>query len=250
MNLLRDRSAWLHGPEHRCQQPPPHIEHPRRIVLLGAPGVGKGTQAALLSSAIGACHLSTGDIFRLARATSPRGLTPAMHAAVERMTRGELVSDQTVLRIVRERLGCLTCRGGFLLDGFPRTMSQAAALEVLLQHEGVRIDAVVRYDLSELELIARIGGRRTCPVCKAVFHTQLRPPKRAGFCDVCGTELVVRDDDLPAAVHIRQRSYVESATPLLAFYREQGRLLHVSAVGTPEEVFSRTLTALAAHCER
>lgn len=250
MNLQRDRSAWLHGPEHCCQQPPPHVEHPRRIVLLGAPGIGKGTQAALLSSAIGACHLSTGDIFRLARATSPRGLTPAMHVAVERMTRGELVSDETVLQIVRERLRCLTCRGGFLLDGFPRTVPQAAALEVLLQREGIRIDAVVSYDLSELELIARIGGRRTCPVCKAVFHTQLRPPKRTRFCDVCGTELVVRDDDLPAAVHIRQQSYLESTTPLLAFYGEQGLLLHVSAVGSPEEVFTRTLLALASHYER
>jgi adenylate kinase len=247
MNLQRDRSAWLHGPENRCQQPPPHVVQPRRIILLGAPGVGKGTQASLLSSALGACHLSTGDIFRLARATSPRGLSPGMHVAVERMTRGELVSDETVLQIVRERLGCLTCRGGFLLDGFPRTVPQAAALDVLLEREGVRIDAAVSYDLSEPELIARIGGRRTCPVCKAVFHAQLRPPLRAEHCDICHTQLVIREDDQPGAVHVRQQAYLGLTAPLLSSYSEQGLLLHVPATGTPEEVFSRTTTALAAH---
>lgn len=249
MNLQRDRSAWLHGPEHRCQQPPPAVAQPRRIVLLGAPGVGKGTQAALLSSALGACHLSTGDIFRLARATSPRDLTPAMHVAIERMRRGELVSDETVLLIVRERLNCLTCRGGFLLDGFPRTVPQAAALDVLLQHEGVRIDAVVSYELSEPEIVARIGGRRTCPLCKAVFHTQLRAPRRAGFCDTCGTELILREDDQPGAVHVRQNAYLESTSALLAYYSNQGLLVHVSAVGTPEEVFAQTLVELAAFFE-
>ncbi|MBI2511502.1 MAG: nucleoside monophosphate kinase [Opitutae bacterium] len=245
MNLQRDRSAWLHGPEHRCQQPPPHVTQPRRIVLLGAPGVGKGTQAALLSAALGACHLSTGDIFRLARATSPRDLTPAMHVAIERMGRGELVSDETVLLIVRERLSCLTCRGGFLLDGFPRTVPQAAALDVLLQHAGVGIDAIISYELPEPEIIARIGGRRTCPLCKAVFHTQLRAPRRAGYCDTCGTELVLRDDDQPGAVHVRQNAYLESTAPLLAYYSNQGLLVHVSATGTPEEVFARSSLALA-----
>lgn len=247
MNLQRDRSAWLHGPEHRCQQPPAHVAQPRRIILLGAPGVGKGTQAALLSSAIGGCHLSTGDIFRLARATSPSELTPAMHVAVERMRRGELVSDETVLQMVRERLSCLACRGGFLLDGFPRTVPQAAALDVLLDHEGLRVDAVISYDLSEPEIIARIGGRRTCPLCKADFHAQLRPPKRSDYSDTCGTELVLREDDQPSAVHVRQNAYVESTALLLAYYRAQWLLVHISASGTPEEVFARTLFALAAH---
>ncbi len=250
MNLQRDRSAWLHGPEQRCQPPLPHVVQPRRIILLGAPGVGKGTQAALLSATLGACHLSTGDIFRLARSTSPSELTPAMGIAIDRMKRGELVSDETVIQIVRERLGCLACRGGFLLDGFPRTVPQAAVLDVLLRHQNVQIDAVVSYDLPEADLIARIGGRRTCPVCKAVFHTQLRPPRQEGICDTCGTGLVQREDDLPGAVHVRQSAYLESTAPLLTYYREQRLLVHVPATGVPEEVFGRTLIALAAHFER
>jgi adenylate kinase len=250
MNLQRERSAWLHGPEHRCQQPLPHVAQPRRIILLGAPGVGKGTQAALLSAALGACHLSTGDIFRIARATSLSEVTPAMLTAIERMKRGELVSDETVIQIVRERLGCLSCRGGFLLDGFPRTVPQAAVLDVLLKKQAIHVDAVVSYDLPESELIARIGGRRTCPVCKAVFHTQLRAPKREGVCDTCGTTLVLRDDDLPGAVHTRQAAYLQSTSPLLAYYHEQNLLVHVSAAGLPEEVFGRTLMALEAHFTR
>ncbi|HLO62510.1 MAG TPA: nucleoside monophosphate kinase, partial [Azonexus sp.] len=140
--------------------------------------------------------------------------------------------------------------GGFLLDGFPRTVPQAAVLDVLLKNENLQIDAVVSYELPEAELIARIGGRRTCPVCKAVFHTQLRAPKREGVCDTCGTALVQREDDSPEAVHIRQAAYVESTAPLLAYYSAQRLLVRVPATGAPEEVFGRTLIALAAHFER
>lgn len=219
----------------------------RRILLLGAPGVGKGTQAALLSAALGAGHLSTGDIFRLARTVHHDQLTPAMRSAIELMTRGELVPDDTVLQLVRERLSCLRCRGGFLLDGFPRTVPQAAALQILLDREGVAIDAVISYDLDESAIIARIGGRRTCPLCKAVYHTQLRAPKTADVCDVCGTALIVREDDRPEAVHVRQQAYLSATAPLLEFYHELGALVHVDASGTPEEVFARTLAALSDH---
>lgn len=246
MNLQRDRSAWLQGPEHVCQVPPSRAAPGRRIVLLGAPGVGKGTQAALLSAAFGACHLSTGDIFRAARTCSGTALSPAMHTAVERMNRGELVSDETVLRIVRERMGCLTCRGGFLLDGFPRTVPQAAALDVLMAEHNVFIDAAISYELPEAEIIARIGGRRTCPVCKAVYHEQLQPPAQASLCNHCGTALVLRDDDRPEAVHVRQEAYLTSTAPLLTYYSNRDVLVHIDASGTPEEVFSRTLQALAA----
>ncbi|MBA3849775.1 MAG: hypothetical protein C0502_07235 [Opitutus sp.] len=246
MNLQRDRSAWLQGPESVCQTPPVHPAQCRRFVLLGAPGVGKGTQAALLSAAFGACHLSTGDIFRAARTSDGRAISPAMQAAVERMRRGELVSDETVLQIVRERLGCLTCRGGFLLDGFPRTVPQAAALDGLLERENAMIEAVISYDLAEDEIITRIGGRRTCPVCNAVYHLTAHPPRVPGVCDGCDSALVQREDDRPEAIHIRQQAYLTSTAPLLAYYQEQRLLRHVPAHGTPEEVFARTLTALAA----
>lgn len=245
MNLQRDRSAWLQGREHACQVEPIHPPQCRRFVLLGAPGVGKGTQAALLSATFGACHLSTGDIFRAARACTGSTPSAAMNIAVEKMHRGELVSDETVLQIVRERLGCLTCRGGFLLDGFPRTVPQAAVLDVLLEREGVKIEAAISYDLPEAEIIARIGGRRTCPVCKAVYHLTAHPPLRAGICNLCGEELVLREDDGPGAVHVRQQAYLESTAPLLDYYAHQGHLVRVDARGTPEEVFARTLAALA-----
>lgn len=244
MNLQRDRSAWLHGPEAVCQVQPLHPPQSRRFILLGAPGVGKGTQAALLSAAFGACHLSTGDVFRAARQSGRDALSPALHSAIEAMHRGELVSDETVLAIVRERLACLACRGGFLLDGFPRTVPQAAALDVLLGYEGVKVEAVISYDLPEAEIVARIAGRRTCPVCKAVYHATAHPPRLAGTCDTCGSELRQREDDRPEAIRIRQQAYLSSTAPLLAHYEAQGLLVHVDARGTPEEVFTRTLAVL------
>lgn len=246
MNLQRDHSAWLQGSQAVCQVQPARPAQGRRFILLGAPGAGKGTQAALLCAAFGACHLSTGDIFRAARIAGKTTLSPAMQLAIEQMQRGELVSDETVLRIVRERLGCLACRGGFVLDGFPRTVLQAAALDVLLAYENIQIDAVVSYDLPEPDLIARIGGRRTCPVCKTVYHVFAQPPRQAGRCDTCGGELVQREDDRPAAVHVRQQAYLTSTAPLLAYYLDQARLVQVDARGTPEEVFAHTLAALQA----
>lgn len=245
MNLQRDRSAWLHGPGTVCQVQPALSAQCRRIVLLGAPGVGKGTQGTLLSAAFGACHLSTGDIFRAARHCSGIELSPAMHTAIERMHRGELVSDETVLRLIRERMGCLTCRGGFLLDGFPRTVPQAAALDVLIAEHGMFIDLALSYELPEEAIIARIGGRRTCPVCKSVYHAQLHPPRSPGLCDSCGAPLVQREDDLPGAVHVRQQAYLTSTAPLLAYYGNRDVLVHIEATGTPSDVFNRTLEAIA-----
>ena len=244
MNLQRDRSAWLHGPEAVCQVQPLNPPQARRFILLGAPGVGKGTQAALLSAAFGACHLSTGDVFRTARHSGRDALSPAMRDAVEIMNRGELVPDDVVLKLVRERIACLACRGGFILDGFPRTVSQAAALDVLLGYEGVVIDAVVSYELPEAEIVARIGGRRTCPVCKAVYHVNAHPPRLANLCDTCGCELMQREDDRPAAIHVRQEAYLRNTEPLLGYYRNQGQLVRVDARGTPDSVFTRTLQAL------
>src|SRR6185295_16263297 len=135
-------AAWIHGGRGDCE-PATDPERAYRLVLLGAPGAGKGTQAALLAARLGGCHLSTGDLFRAAPELAPCDHTPALAAALEHMGRGELVPDATVLGLVRERRGCLGCRGGFLLDGFPRTLPQAEALDRLLAAEHVRLDAVL-----------------------------------------------------------------------------------------------------------
>src|SRR6185369_4681688 len=175
MQITLDRKAWLRGPSASCNLPPEHPSLPSRLVLLGAPGVGKGTQAEMLCTKLGACHLSTGDIFRAAKALDACDRTPALTAALQYMRRGDLVPDETVLALVAERVGCLQCQGGFLLDGFPRTVGQAEALEALLKKHKLQLDAVVSYELPIEKVVARLSGRRTCPGCKAVFHIEARP---------------------------------------------------------------------------
>jgi len=245
MNPQRDRSAWLYGPDVQCRVTPPSIVHPRRLVLLGAPGVGKGTQAELLGAAYGACHLSTGDIFRTMHTNCSAQLTPAMSEAVSQMHQGHLVADDTVLAVVRERLQCLKCRGGFLLDGFPRTVTQAESLDAVFAEHGIVLDAVVYYDLPHADIIARLDGRRTCPSCHGVYNVLMNPPHVAGVCDTCGTKLLQRADDRPEATEIRLSAYERSTAPLIEYYWAQGLLLKVSARGTPEEVFERTVKQLA-----
>ncbi len=227
-----------------CEPPPKPNALARRLVLLGAPGVGKGTQAELLCARLGACHLSTGDIFRAAKAMDPSERTPAITAALEYMRRGDLVPDDTVLALVAERIGCLRCEGGFLLDGFPRTVAQAEALEKLLAGEKLKLDAVLSYELPLEQVVSRLSGRRTCAHCKAVFHVQTRPPKVAGVCDHCGGKLYQREDDRPESIRVRMEAYERSTAPLADFYRQRKLLLPVSAEGSPEEIFNRTLDAL------
>jgi adenylate kinase len=241
---IRERTAWLKGGDAQCPEPPKQTDNPRRLILLGAPGVGKGTQAELLCQGLGTCHLSTGDIFRAAKSLATEERSPAMEAALGYMRRGELVPDETVLEMVRERVRCLRCPGGFLLDGFPRTVTQAEALEQLLAHEHMKLEAVLSYELPLEQVVARLSGRRTCSGCKAVFHVLTRPPKTNGQCDHCGAQLYQREDDRPESIRVRMQAYEQSTAPLAAFYRRQGLLVSVSADGTPEEIYQRTLKAL------
>jgi adenylate kinase len=245
MNGKNDRAAWLKADGVICSNPPRRAPAKAwRLVLLGAPGVGKGTQAELLHERLGACHLSTGDVFRAAKNRCEGVLPPTMHRALDFMRRGELVPDQTVLDLVSERTGCLHCCGGFLLDGFPRTVAQAVALEELLKREDVALTAVLNYELPVEEIISRLSGRRTCSNCKAVYHVASRPPRAEGICDSCGGKLFQREDDRPDSVRVRLAAYEKSTRPLIQFYQERGLLVPIVAGGTPEETFRRTLVAL------
>jgi len=161
------------------------------------------------------------------------------------MRRGELVSDALVVAMVRERVECLRCDGGFLLDGFPRTAAQAGALDVLLTEQGVALDAVLNYELPLEEIVARLSGRRTCAGCKAVYHLTARVPRVAGVCDHCGDQLIQRADDRPEAIRVRMHAYEASTRPLAEHYQRMGKLVSIRASGTPEEILARSLLALS-----
>jgi adenylate kinase len=242
----RDRTAWLKGGNCKCQELPEKPARPYRLVLLGAPGVGKGTQAELLCQRLGTCHLSTGDVFRAAKSLPAGERTPAIEAALEYMKRGELVPDDTVINIIRERVDCLQCQGGFLLDGFPRTTVQAEAFEQIMKDENLALDGVLDYVLPVEQVVARLSGRRTCAGCKAIFHVATRPPKVEGVCDHCGGNLYQREDDRPESIRVRLDTYQKSTAPLTDYYQNRGLLLSISAEGSAEEVFQRTMTVLKA----
>ncbi len=161
------------------------------------------------------------------------------------MHRGELVSDLTVVTMVEERVGCLRCRGGFLLDGFPRTVAQAEALDAMLSAQGVILDAVLCYDLPLEEIVDRLSGRRTCSKCKAVYHTSNRKPRVEDVCDQCGGALVQREDDRPESIRVRMCAYEESTRPLTDYYERTGKILMISAAGSPGDILDRSLDALS-----
>lgn len=241
-----DRAAWLSGSSGQCEGVEPRSEFVWRLALLGAPGVGKGTQADLLRDQLGACHLSTGDLFRIAGMRPNCELSPAMQAALAYMRRGELVPDATVWDMIRERTGCLHCQGGFILDGFPRTVGQAQSLQQLMEEEKIELTAVINYELPTAEIVARLGGRRTCDGCKHVYHTTERPPENPGRCDRCGGKLSQREDDRPESIKVRLDAYDRSTAPLIAFYQRLGLLERVPANGTPDQICVRTFAALNA----
>lgn len=242
----RKRASWFEALPTACTDDRPANGTPWRLVLLGAPGVGKGTQAYLLNQRLKACHLSTGDLFRAALKQSECDQSPAMRAALEHMRRGELVPDATVWEMVRERAACIRCSGGFVLDGFPRTLGQAESLRELMLTEMLSLSAVVNYELPLAEIVARLSGRRTCEKCKAVFHVTGQPPKVEGICDRCGGRLFQREDDRPESVRVRMAAYEKSTAPLIDFYKELGVLLPIEATGSPDEICARTISALVA----
>jgi len=246
--IKNDRIEWLQGPagdaSAECSVAPPDAKHPWRLVLLGAPGVGKGTQAELLTERLKACHLSTGDVFRAASRRRDCDQSPAMKAALEHMRRGELVPDTTVWEMVRERSRCLLHCQGFILDGFPRTLAQAESLRELMESDQLSLSAVVNYELPVNEIVQRLSGRRTCEQCKAVFNVKERAPQVENVCDHCGGRLFQREDDRPEAITVRLETYERSTAPLIAFYENLGLLVPVVAKGSPDEILARTLETL------
>ncbi len=236
-----NRIAWLQGPDANCAKTGPVAPRPWHLVLLGPPGVGKGTQAEKIIAEFGACHLSTGDVFRhAARATDAAAPSPAMAVALAAMKRGELVSDTTVVELVRERAQCLACQYGFLLDGFPRTLDQAHALDGILARVERKLDAALNYFAPETLIIERLSGRRVCKQCRTGYHVANKPPRVAGRCDACGGALIQRDDDQPEAIRTRLRAYAATCDPVLECYERQGLLRQIDASGDPEAVFAQT----------
>ncbi len=204
-------------------------------ILLGLPGAGKGTQGELLSKKLGIPRVSTGDILREA----VRKGTPLGRKAKEAMDRGELVSDDIVIGIVEEKLKSKDCGEGCILDGFPRNLTQAEALEKM----GLELKAIY-IEVPEEEVVKRLSARRICPSCGAVYNLITSPPKREGICDRCGAALVQRDDDREEVVRERIRVYREQTEPIVEFYRRKGVLVVVDGLGSPQEVFSRLQRAI------
>ena len=210
------------------------------IILLGPPGAGKGTQAAMLEKKFGIPQISTGDMLRAAvRAQSPMGIK-----AKECMDAGELVSDEIVVGIVRERLQQDDCQLGFILDGFPRTLPQADALKEVLSDLGKPLDSVISLQVDTDALVERLTGRRTCSSCGKGFHLKFDPPAEDGRCSACGGELVQRDDDQEETIRNRMDVYREQTQPLEDYYRAEGQLKVVDGMRDIADVQEEILAAL------
>lgn len=212
-----------------------------RIVLVGPPGAGKGTQAVLLAQHLSIPHISTGDLFR---ANISKG-TELGRQVEEIIRSGGLVPDEVTVAMAADRMAQADAEDGFLLDGFPRNIAQAKALDELLRESGHKIDAVLDLEVPEEEVVKRIAGRRTCRNDSShVFHVEYKQPKQPGRCDVCGGELYQRDDDREETVRKRLAVYHEETEPIIDYYREQGLVVTIPALAPVPEVTRRALDAL------
>ncbi len=212
-----------------------------RLVFLGAPGVGKGTQADRVAARFHWPKISTGDLLREA----VKNKTPLGLAAKSAMDAGELVPDAIVIEMVREKLGEPDCANGFVLDGFPRTVPQAEELAKILKAAGSRIDRVINFQVPREEILKRLSGRRSCPRCQAVFHVDFAPPRKPGLCDRCGEQLIQRNDDRKETIEARLKVYEEQTAPLIAYYDQKRLVSNLDGSGSVESVHER-LTALLA----
>ena len=206
-----------------------------KLVLLGAPGAGKGTQASNLAEMLQVPHISTGDLFR----ANMRENTPLGVKAKSYMDQGLLVPDELTVDLVMDRLAQEDCRNGYILDGFPRTIAQADALAAK-----ETLDAAVNIDVEDSAIIDRMGGRRVCPACGESYHVKYNPPKKEGVCDKCGQALIVRKDDVPETVQKRLEVYHEQTAPLISYYEKQGKLITVNGAQAPSQVTASIMEAL------
>lgn len=211
-----------------------------KLILFGAPGSGKGTQAKLAGQELGVPHISTGDILR----QSVKEGTPLGLKAKSFMDSGALVPDDLMLDLIRERLGRPDASRGFLLDGFPRTVAQAEGLDRLLAGLGMKIDAVISLEVDAEELVLRLTSRRMCPKCGAIYNQISQPPRAEGICDACGSALEQRADDRRSTVENRLAVYREQTSPVMDYYRSQGLLKPVDGSKSPEEVYRSFKSAL------
>jgi adenylate kinase len=213
---------------------------PLFIVMLGAPGAGKGTQARMLSEALHVPQVSSGDIFR----ENLKNQTPLGMLAKTFMDKGELVPDDVTINMVMDRLSKDDATGGVVLDGFPRTLNQAAALDKALQAQGLSIQVVPLLEVSDEALIGRLAGRRVCRNCQAMYHVEFTPPKVEGVCDKCGGELYRRADDEPDTVRNRLFVYYKQTAPLIGYYFAHGLLVSLDGDRPIEQVQSDLLAAV------
>ena len=213
-----------------------------KIIMLGAPGAGKGTQAKMIAEKFGVPHISTGDIFR---ANIKEG-TDLGKEAKEYMDKGQLVPDELTVRILLDRVSKADCKEGYVLDGFPRTIPQAEVLSNEVAKLGDRIDFAIDVDVPDENIIRRMGGRRACVKCGATYHVEHIPPKKEGICDVCGAELVLRDDDKPETVKKRLAVYHEQTQPLIDYYSRMNILRTVDGTRDKDEVFTDIVKLLEA----